>query len=475
MTPDRLVLVISDLHMGVPPLDDFDDEVEQHFVRFLDEWCQYAGPVELIINGDLLDFVQAPPFAGADLEDSSPDGVPLCFTEAQSLQKLEAIAAQHAASFRALGRFLGAGDDRHVTILPGNHDADFFWDRVRTAFTAAVCGDDVKAERLRFHRQRVYRPPGHEHLWIEHGHQYDPINRFFVAGHSRWSEDAPPILQSRTGTSRLYECIGTRFMIRYLNRLDRDYPLMDNVKPFGRFLKMFGASTLAADYGPLKVAVVIAAMCRYLAATVATHPKDLLEYRAVSLPDSESPLRTAVEKASPAAVRAFADALTAAGFRHRRAPMVMLQNPDQARELEEFVAQHPEVVDALGKQQIKGAMELGRGFKVDETHDLLLEADRILRESANGCRFVAMGHTHGRHGGDKYFNTGCWTRYYTEHPHQPVHLNRGPLRQPPNPSVWELLEAGSYARFPYSLDVLESRSTPAPAVTMKPFAERHWD
>jgi metallophosphoesterase superfamily enzyme len=474
MTRDRLVLVISDLHMGVPPLDDFDGEVEQHLAAFLAKWRDHAGPVEIVINGDMLDFVQARPFEGADLESETSDGVPLCFTEAQSLQKLDAITTHHAKAFDALGDFLSGGDDKHVTILPGNHDADFFWSDVRAAFVERVCGDDAsRAGRLRFHLETVYRPVGHEHLWIEHGHQFDPINRFFVGERPCWSEREPPIFTSATGARRLYECLGTRFMLRYLNRLDRDYPLMDNVKPFGRFFRIFGASAFTPHYGPLKVAVVLGAAFRYFGATFVTRRKDVME-QPESI-DYDLPLKEAVAAASDVELRLFTDALERAGFPYERSPKVMLEDPDWAPVLTQFVAEHPDVVDALEPSPVKGVMQLIDGITVDETHDLLQAADGILREPSNRCRFVTMGHTHGRHVGDWYFNTGCWTRYLKFRTPQPVRLDRGSDFDAIDPESWELLRTGSYSRFPYTLDVLESRCVPEPAVTMTPFRERDWD
>jgi len=98
---------------------------------------------------------------------------------------------------------------------------------------------------------------------IEHGHRYDKVNSFDVNGHERWSAEEPPILKSKDGEERLYECIGTRFLIRYLNGLDARYPFVDNVKPFSRFLKIFGASALTLGWGPLDAAVCVAKMLPY--------------------------------------------------------------------------------------------------------------------------------------------------------------------------------------------------------------------
>jgi hypothetical protein len=57
-----------------------------------------------VINGDFLDFVQAEPWQSPDFESETPDGVPLCFTQEQSLQKLESILS---------------ATQRRLTPLPG--------------------------------------------------------------------------------------------------------------------------------------------------------------------------------------------------------------------------------------------------------------------------------------------------------------------------------------------------------------------
>lgn len=89
------VVIISDLHIGAGKLDDFEPEIEREFVRFVREIAAWREPVELVINGDLLDFVQAPPATGKDdggvpLEGEAVTKTPLCFTSGQSETKFSA-------------------------------------------------------------------------------------------------------------------------------------------------------------------------------------------------------------------------------------------------------------------------------------------------------------------------------------------------------------------------------------------------
>jgi UDP-2,3-diacylglucosamine pyrophosphatase LpxH len=456
---ERLLLVISDLHMGVGALDDFDAEIEKHFVGFLGEWRANSTPVELVINGDLLDFVQAPPFTGRKLEARSSTGIPLCFTQQQSLDKLTAIAGNHAPAFGALREFLKAG--KSVTILPGNHDADFFWPDVRSAFARHVCGKDRAAsKRLRIHLDPVYRPKEHEHLWIEHGHQFDPLNAFFVGDRPCWSEKTPPIRATRSGENRLYECVGTRFLIRYINKLDADYPFVDNVKPFSRFLQIFFTSAVVPGYGPLKAAIALAAMWRYLETIAFERPSDLLEFPEVE--DLDQALTDAVEAALPGQRAAFAKALAKARFRDDRSPLLLVRDEESRRQLSDFLADHLDIVDTLGAEEPEGVMALGKGFIADETDDLRQGAERILDDPSHACRYVTMGQTHESIDGNRYFNTGSWTRYYQ-------HVADRRLRP------WSMLRTNSFKYFPYALKFLRSESGPPPRVTLGTFAHRDDD
>ena len=136
------LIVISDLHMGSGPVDDFEPEIEKHLVAFLEEWRARDDATELVINGDLLDFVQAPPYKGPGLRDKAKDGTPLCFTQDQSLQKLGAIHNDHKNGLQALGAFLAHRPENRVILLPGNHDADFYWPAVQEEFRKLVCSDN---------------------------------------------------------------------------------------------------------------------------------------------------------------------------------------------------------------------------------------------------------------------------------------------------------------------------------------------
>lgn len=476
----NLIVVISDLHVGAPPLDDCDEELERQFVGFIGELCAQGADVELVVNGDFLDFAQAAPWRGSELESESPLGVPLCFTEEQSVAKLESIIKAHAPVFEALGEFLRAKPANRVVILPGNHDADFFWTRVRTLFADAVCGEgDRVRDRLTFHLERFYLSPRCPRVWIEHGNQYDPINSFYVEEFDpevgtrdgkklRWSQAAPPILADLDSRPRLYECVGTRFLIRFMNQLDADYPFVDNVKPFSKFLTVFGMSALAGGYGPLKVSFAVYGMFRYLLGLGLGNASDFLGLEKEEGAPLGAYFSGVLESLSADDRKAFARKLSERGFKVE-APLTMyVQDAIMAERLFTFLSENLDLLDPLppphassylGVGDDSGYLSLARGFTVDETKELSRAAQKLIEQRQLDA--VVMGHTHERvspPASPRYFNTGSWTRYY----------NFGEKKLQP----WSLLRENSYRLFPYQLNYAEISPERDDPVRMKTYSER---
>jgi len=439
----RWLAVISDLHISNGLLDDFDEELQTHLTEFLGWFGGRPEPAELVINGDFLDFVQAAPWSGRALAGATADGIPLCFTEQQSIQKLCNIEIAHAPTFAALKTFLANGKNRLV-ILPGNHDPDFFWPRVRTRI-AELLGVSLDSGHLQFCLERSYRPKGLNWLLIEHGHRYDKVNSFDVNGHERWSAEEPPILKSKDGEERLYECIGTRFLIRYLNGLDARYPFVDNVKPFSRFLKIFGASALTLGWGPLDAAVCVAKMLPYAMRVAVSNRGDLMGIDAPVSVDESHPLVSWIVEATDTERQELADTLRRNGFDLTMPLDVLATRTEDVGLLAEFLAEHPQLVSDLGEKDPsllgdqEGTLGLKEAYNVNETEDLYQGA---VEAALGEINTVIMGHTHEpferRGHGLAYFNTGSWTRYYRFQDNEKTR-------------PWHILKQKSYENFPYSL------------------------
>ena len=466
------IIVISDLHISAAELDDFDQELEGNFVRFLkDELASRPTPVELVINGDFLDFVQAPPWSGRELESQTDTGIPLCFTESQSREKLGSIHSGHLATFRALHDFLASKPDNALVVLPGNHDPDFFWPTVSQDFTNLISdGDSAIAARIRIHLERAYRPDSCPEVWIEHGQQYDPVNSFFISDYPYWSGKNPPILKV-SNEERLYACLGTRFLIRYLNSLDAEYPFVDNVKPFSRFVRLFLVSAADLRFGPLKAAVAAWGILRYLVTLAATRPKDLLgidELEDASKPQLLARLKDMAKK-KDALFRKINSA-----YPGERNLAALLDDPLEQDRVLEWLAAH---LDLLQESETARADQLGigggddhylslaRGFQLDETALLVDGATDLLGNNESGVKLVIMGHTHEavtRPKGLNYYNTGSWTRYY----------RFGVETDPP---AWSILKEQSYRNFPYQLNYVEIDPGNWPSARMICFKELSHD
>ena len=202
MSDGRITLIVSDLDVGGGPADKGDDHVyhRNQLVDFVRREAAtpegQAGRLELLFNGDFLEFAQTNVAAFSHLSDER-----WC-TELESLSKLETIIAGHPDIFESLEAFQRPGNV--VTIAAGNHDVDLYWGKVQ-ARIRAVAGKDVRFE---IGQEWVERYGGK--LQIGHGHMSDPANRF-----NHWDR---PIVGGPYGIECLEMCPGTLFMAAFSPR-----------------------------------------------------------------------------------------------------------------------------------------------------------------------------------------------------------------------------------------------------------------
>lgn len=442
------IVVISDLHISACALDDFDCELEGHFVRFLDELRQTGQRTELVINGDFLDFVQAPPAWGDDLRSETTCGIRLCFTENQSLEKLEAIYQAHKPVFVALSAFLCDSGGNRLVILPGNHDIDLYFPSVRQRLQDLINAKQASnSGQMWIHLDRVYRPDACPSVWIEHGHHYDPVNSFTITGTSYNSSGNPPILPDKYGRPRLIECIGTGLLIRFLNDLDRDYPFIDNVKPFSRFLRIFALSAVHSCFGPLRAAIACWGLLKYLGQTGLSRPGELLSMDETDEADLHA-TKTLGKRIEDIAMRDpdWVTRVRQAGLDTYDFEAELESDPDRVLA---FLAEHQELLldtEALDRGYLSAAgsagyLSLGKAFGVNETAELMRAAIGIY--AASEPSVIVMGHTHEPvRTGNRYFNTGSWTRY----------LRFG---ADDAPRSWSVLRDGAGDEFPFELKFMD--------------------
>lgn len=221
--------VISDLHLGgrfpSGPGDtgfrmmDRPDALAG-FVRALAS--KPAAPrIELVINGDFLDFL------AEEVEDGK--WTPFRAAPGEAVRAFEVLAdrKEDGEVFDALAAFLDAG--HRLTLLAGNHDIELTLPEVRDAFERRLWrSKKTQAFNVRMLLDGEALILGD--AVIEHGNRYDPAN--FV-DHERLRRVRE--LRSR----RLYDReedvfhppVGSRLVAELMNPIKKDYPFIDLLKP----------------------------------------------------------------------------------------------------------------------------------------------------------------------------------------------------------------------------------------------------
>jgi hypothetical protein len=154
LSGDVLVVFVSDSHIGGDRgCDGFEspEELEALFV----ELAGREGPVELILAGDFFDFLQI---------GKVKDG--------ENRASLTIERPEYRDLFAALKRFREAAGKR-VIYLPGNHDAESFWN-VEIQETLRERG--LVDEFSYYYLASVQTGTGRRVVYCEHGNQFDPEN-----------------------------------------------------------------------------------------------------------------------------------------------------------------------------------------------------------------------------------------------------------------------------------------------------------
>jgi UDP-2,3-diacylglucosamine pyrophosphatase LpxH len=221
---DCNLIIISDLHLGEGYLQSrrayaraerfFSDEAFKNFLQKIhNENLQAADgappkPLKLIINGDFLDFARTKSvpdeherrifyryFRRLGLMRQQDDfeiqphesKYGLKPEQHKSVWKLHRICQGHPLVFEALAEFVARGN--RLVIIKGNHDLEFYWPAVQDEFIKILAamwpaGSDRPRSPRQRHRQicakvefcqRAYIVENQ--IYIEHGHQYQPITR----------------------------------------------------------------------------------------------------------------------------------------------------------------------------------------------------------------------------------------------------------------------------------------------------------
>jgi UDP-2,3-diacylglucosamine pyrophosphatase LpxH len=155
LTDDTLVAFLSDCHIGGDEGRDIFESPDD-LVALFGSLDDHDGPVELVLAGDFFDFLRI-----AEV----PDGE----TRASATMS----RPEYRELFAALQQF-ASGENRRVVYLPGNHDAEAWWNR-------EIRGE-LEREGLVHEFALSYSATFESHaeriVYCEHGNQFDPTNTF---------------------------------------------------------------------------------------------------------------------------------------------------------------------------------------------------------------------------------------------------------------------------------------------------------
>src|ERR671916_2197734 len=154
LSSDTLVVFVSDSHIGGDPgCDGFESPKELQ--ALFEELGRREGPVELILAGDLFDFLQI---------GEIPEGMDRA---AVTISRPE-----YEGMFAALARFK-SGEQKRVVYLPGNHDAEMWWNpKIQKTLKGRGLVDEFALSY-----PASFRAEGERKIvYCEHGNQFDPAN-----------------------------------------------------------------------------------------------------------------------------------------------------------------------------------------------------------------------------------------------------------------------------------------------------------
>jgi UDP-2,3-diacylglucosamine pyrophosphatase LpxH len=153
LTDDTLVAFLSDSHIGGDPGRDIFESPDDLATLF-ETLAAHAGPVELVLAGDFFDLLRI-----ADV----PAGT----------NRASATTArnEYGELFAALRRF-ASEPERKVVYLPGNHDAEVWWNReIRAHLEEAGLVHEFALSYCASFESEIGRV-----IYCEHGNQFDAAN-----------------------------------------------------------------------------------------------------------------------------------------------------------------------------------------------------------------------------------------------------------------------------------------------------------
>jgi UDP-2,3-diacylglucosamine pyrophosphatase LpxH len=226
MVAVRRAFVLSDLHLGPGgPLTTFHEA--DRLAGLLEHWRQTEPNMELVLAGDVFDFLQGAGYDG--------------FSAAKAADRFDEIARNPAtAAVLTALRGLAGRAGIELTVLSGNHDPELLVDDVRDAFAERI-GRTRGA--IRWADDEALVPRDGEHppvwgraiapsdaasdpsrsVWVVHGDRWDPSNHI--------DRDAVRAAIAAGQGEQVALPIGSHLVFEVLSRLKVHHRWVDELKP----------------------------------------------------------------------------------------------------------------------------------------------------------------------------------------------------------------------------------------------------
>jgi UDP-2,3-diacylglucosamine pyrophosphatase LpxH len=430
------LFVISDLHLGGRPHAEAGAvnpapggqicHAYPQLTRFIDSIAQQGtpqAPVELIINGDIVDFL---------MEDDYPEescALPWLPDEARIIAKFKLIIERTRAGavqagygpFEAMAQLLARGQD--LTFILGNHDVELSLPKVRHFLEQQVLGLGRASGMGRFRFLYDGEAYVRGDLLIEHGNRYDPWN---MIDHSALRQERS-MLSRGLGAQMLSRSEGqflpppgSLMVTNVINHLKRQYRFVDLLKPEDK-----AAIPILLALHP-KLEFILKALLQAQRQRANAMENPVQPKRSGNLSSrggvAEFDLATSLEMAmGPQAVAQFGIAGAAGGA--GGAPLSAGQCWDKIKTLSgnigQWLGDSASLFDQSVAKQVRypllrRALSNWRGemaLRQDSEAPEYLEAVRELAQ-VGGFRCILFGHTHLPKQIDldhvRYLNTGTW-------------------------------------------------------------------
>lgn len=221
LPPDSLKIVVSDFHLGkghylpdgLPNLmEDFhQDEQFAEMLRYysVGEGRRGARDVELVINGDFLDYLTV------DVSGKYPDAM----FESMALEATQLICEGHPIVMEALREF-AATDGCSIRYQLGNHDPAVVWPAVQKCLNEHMGPLSFSFDAYEF-----------EDVRIEHGHQREVMHQFDT---NQFVLPAGPLGRKEPIINFPFGCF---FVTQFVTQLRHKRHYIGQVVPFRLYLR----------------------------------------------------------------------------------------------------------------------------------------------------------------------------------------------------------------------------------------------